>query len=230
MKKEYISIFTFSILLASLTVANGQPGPGKALPKQGFGFKAGINYSTQYSPENKGAFETTRILGFTAGGFYHYFFTRTLGIQVELSGSGKGSHWKENFYAEDEKKDILTYFDLPLLVRYQPFEKINFHLGPQVSYLGRAMQYNYRDGIRYVVEDFYNRVDAGIVGGVEANLDNHVNITLRYGHGFISCYKKGGYNYDAYNSYLQLTAGFRFEKSTRIQSKSKSYKRQKRRL
>ena len=227
--KKILTASLVTFLLAHFSIVDGQTMYNRSfMPKYGFGFKAGVNYATQYTPENEGAFESMRIFGFNAGGYYHYFFNRILGVQVEISGSGKGSHWKENFYAQDEKKDLLTYIDVPLLVRYQPHPRFNAHIGPQISILARAMQYDYDTRIKADVSDFYKMVDAGIVAGVEANLKNHVNLTLRYCHSLVSAYKTGGYNFDSYNSYLQLTAGYRIEKKMQLQSKTRSSIRRRR--
>jgi len=227
--KKIISLTVLSLMLACFTSANAQTMYNRRfLPKYGFGFYAGANYATQYTPDNQGAFETMRIIGFTAGGYYNYFINKAIGLQIEVSGSGKGSHWKENFYSQEEKKDLLTYIDVPLLVRYQPLSYLNIHIGPQVSYLVRAMQYDYATGVKADIIDYYKKVDAGLIAGVEANFINHINLTLRYGHSLISSYKEGGYNFDSFNSYLQLTAGYRFEKKMMLQSKTKSHLRRRR--
>ena len=227
--KKIISITVLSLLLVSYSNSYGQTMYNRRfLPKYGFGFKAGANYATQYTPENEGAFETMRIFGFTAGGYYNYFINKAIALQIEVSGSGKGSHWKENFYGQEEKKDLLTYIDVPLLVRYQPLSYLNFHIGPQASYLVRAMQYDYGTGVKADIIDYYKKFDAGLIAGIEANFKNNINLTLRYGHSLISSYLEGGYNFDSFNSYLQLTAGYRFEKKMMLQSKTKSHIRRKR--
>jgi len=222
--KKILSVTLVSILLSYFSIADGQTMYNRRnLPKYGFGFKAGVNWASQYTPDNQGAFEVMRIFGFNAGAYYNYFISRTIALQAEISGSGKGSHWKENFYAQDEKKDILTYIDLPILLRYQPLGNFNVHIGPQLSYLARAMQYDYETKIKADIGDFYRKFDIGLVAGVEMNLENHVNFTLRFSHSIISAYKEGGYNFDSYNNYLQLTAGYRFEKKMRIQTRSKTH-------
>ncbi len=190
-------------------------------PSYVFGAKAGLNVATQYSPGSEGVFDVKSIAGINAGGYYSYFINRVIAAQAELSVSVKGSHWKESNYP-DEAKDILTYFDLPLLIRYQPLNLINIHAGPQVSYLAKAMQYDYRTGLKGPIEDYYRPLDFSLVFGVEANLPKNIDLTVRYVRGLTSVYAPGGYNYQSYNNYFQFTAGYRFEREKKLQSRSKT--------
>jgi hypothetical protein len=216
------------LLLVNFTIVDAQTMYNRRFqPRYLFGVKAGVNVASQYSPGSQGVFEVKSIAGINAGGYYSYFLSRVIAVQVELSVSVKGSHWKENYYP-DEAKDILTYFDLPLLIRYQPLNLISFHAGPQVSYLARAMQYDYSTGLKGAIEDYYKSLDFAVVLGVEANLSYNIDLTLRYVRGLASVYAPGGYNYQSYNNYFQLTAGYRFEKEMKLQSKSKTNIRRKR--
>jgi hypothetical protein len=221
MKKK--CLFVFILLLAvNYTIVEAQTMFARRFQSRyGFGIKAGTNIATQYSPDNNGVFEVKSIPGLNVGANYNYFFHRVLAIQSEISVSGKGSHWKEYYYAQDEKKDILTYIDIPVLIRYQPLSNFNVHAGPQVSYLFRAMQYDYKTRLKTVIEDYYKPFDFGMVLGVEANLPYNIDLTVRYVRGLVSVDATGGYNYKSFNNYLQLTAGYRFEKDRKLQSKTK---------
>ena len=217
------------LLLVNLTIVDAQTMYNRRFqPRYLFGVKAGVNVASQYSPGSEGVFEVKSITGINAGGYYSYFLNRVIAVQAELSVSGKGSHWREYNYSQEEAKDILTYFDLPLLIRYQALNLINFHAGPQVSYLARAMQYDYGTGLKGAIDDYYKPLDFGLVFGVEANLPNRIDLTLRYVRGLASVYAPGGYNYQSFNNYFQLTAGYRFEKEMKLQSKSKTNIRRKR--
>jgi hypothetical protein len=222
MKKTYSLIFFF-FLVAHFSIVEGQTMYNRRFQsKFNFGIKAGVNVASQYSPGSNGVFEVKSILGFNGGGFYNYFFYRVLAFQSEISISGKGSHWKEFNYSQDEKKDLLTYFDIPLLIRYQPLGYLNIHAGPQVSYLPRAMQYDYKTKLKSAIEDYYKPFDFGLVLGVEANLPRRIDLTVRYVRGLSSAYAPGGYYYKSYNNYIQFTAGYRFEKEKQLQSKTKT--------
>jgi hypothetical protein len=217
------------LLIVNFTIVDAQTMYNRRFqPRYIFGVKAGVNVASQFSPGSEGVFEVKSIIGINAGGYYSYFLNRVIAVQAELSVSGKGSHWREYNYSQEEAKDILTYFDLPLLIRYQPLNLISFHAGPQVSYLVRSMQYNYGIRLKGAIDDYYKPLDIGLVFGVEANLPNKIDLTLRYVHGLTSVYAPGGYNYQSYNNYFQFTAGYRFEKEMKLQSKSKTNIRRKR--
>jgi hypothetical protein len=220
---------SFALLIFSFAAVEAQTMFDRRFqPGYVFGIKAGVNVANQFSPGSEGVFDVKNIIGINAGGYYCYFINRDLAVQAELSVSGKGSHWREFNYAQDEAKDILTYFDLPLLVRYQPVNFISIHAGPQVSYLAKAMQYNYKTGLKTVIEEYYKPLDFGLVFGVEANLPKNIDLTVRYVRGLVSANSPGGYNYQSYNNYFQFTAGYRFEREMKLQSKSKTSIRRKR--
>ena len=226
MKKTNVSVFLL-LLMVNFTIVDSQTMFSRRFqPRYIFGIKAGVNVASQYSPGSEGVFEVKSIAGINAGGYYAYFLNRVIALQTELSVSVKGSHWMENNYP-DEAKDILTYFDLPLLVRYQPSNLFNIHAGPQVSYLAKAMQYDYRTGLKGSVEDYYKPLDFSMVIGVEANLPVNIDLTVRYVRGLASVYAPGGYNYQSFNNYFQVTAGYRFEKERKLQSRSKTNIRRK---
>lgn len=222
MKKICFGILLF-LLIVNYNIADAQTMFNRRFqPRYIFGIKAGVNIASQYSPGSKGVFEVKSIAGIDAGGYFDYFINRVLAFQPELSVSVKGSHWRENYYSQDEKKDILTYLDLPLLIRYQLNGSISIHAGPQVSYLARGMQYDYKTRLKAVIEDYYKPVDLGMVIGVQASLPKNIDLTIRYVRGLISAYKSGGYNYDSYNNNFQFTVGYRFEREMKLQSKTKT--------
>lgn len=227
MQKLHCSVFLI-LLIVNFTIVNSQTMFSRRFqPRYVFGVKAGVNVASQNSPGSEGVFDVKSIAGINAGGYYSYFLNRVIAVQAELSVSVKGSHWKENNYP-DEAKDILTYFDLPLLIRYQPLNFFNIHAGPQVSYLAKAMQYDYGTELKGSIEDYYRPFDFSLVFGVEANLPKNIDLTVRYVRGLTSVYAPGGYNYQCYNNYFQFTAGYRFEREKKLQSRSKTNIRRKR--
>lgn len=228
MEKTCFCAFLFFLMISFTRVDAQTMFDRRFQPRYLFGIKAGVNIASQFSPGSEDVFEVKSIAGINAGGYYSHFISRVLAVQAELSVSGKGSHWREYNYSQDEAKDILSYFDLPLLLRYQPAPLINIHAGPQVSYLARAMQYDYSTLLKAAIEDYYKPLDFGMVVGVEANLPKNIDLTLRYVRGLISVNTPGGYNYKSYNNYFQFTAGYRFEKEMKLQSKSKTNIKRKR--
>jgi hypothetical protein len=229
MMRRVHPIVLLLLLIVNLTIIDAQTMFDRRFqPGYLFGIKAGANVASQYSPGTERVFEVKSIVGVNAGGYFAYFINRALAVQAEITVSGKGSHWREYNYSQVEAKDILTYFDLPLLLRYQPAALINIHAGPQVSYLARAMQFNYSTLQKEAVEDYYKPLDLGLVFGVEANLPKNIDLTIKYVRGLISVNVPGGYNYQYYNNYFQFTAGYRFERQMKLQSKSKTNIKRKR--
>jgi hypothetical protein len=207
--KKLLSLFLLILFVAGISVADGQgkykrymKGPQ---PKFGYGIKAGLNLANQKSPGGDAGVVVKYILGINAGGYCHYFFDRHFAIQTELMVSGKGSNWKDFYY---NKKDMVTYIDLPLLVRFQPVKYLNFYAGPQASYKVSASQKDIKEGITADISDYYKPFDFGLVLGAEVNLTNRLNITARYIVGLTPATTEE-YNTPWYNNYFQFSVGFR---------------------
>lgn len=178
----------------------------RSLPKYGFGVKAGANYASQTCVNKDVNYDVKGIFGINAGGYFCYFPVNTVAVQPELMVSVKGAHWKD---AYDEMKDVLTYVELPLLVRYQPVRIFNVHAGPQFGFLVNADQKDFKTGEKTSIKSFYNDFDLGATCGVEVNLPFGLNLTLRYYLGLIAVTNEYGYIDPWKNNYLQLSAGFR---------------------
>jgi hypothetical protein len=118
--------------------------------------------------------------------------------------SGKGTHWKDPFFEGD---DILTYLDMPILIKYQPVKLLNIHAGPEIGYRLRAIQKYVETGQKTDISDYYNKYDFGVAFGVETNLPFRVNITIRYVLGL----KSASTTYDKQwkNNFFQISAGYR---------------------
>jgi Outer membrane protein beta-barrel domain len=206
--RKILFLFVILLLIASDFVAIGQSKYyRRSEPKFGYGIKAGVNISTQSTTSKDANYDLKNIIRFNVGGYCNYFFNKFLAVQPELLVSGKGVHWKD-FY--DDRKDILTYIDIPLLIKYQPVRYINIHAGPQIGLRVRAMQKDLETGIKTKINDYYRTTDFGVACGVEANLPNHVNLTVRYVFGITSATTELLYVDPWFNNFLQFSAGFRF--------------------
>jgi len=120
--------------------------------------------------------------------------------------SGKGSHWQDNY---DNEKDIVTYIDLPILLRYQPLNFLNIHAGPQIGLMLNAKQKDMETGIKININDYYQNFDYGFVFGAEANLPNNLNLTLRYIMGLFSATTDIMYVDPWKNNLIQISLGYR---------------------
>jgi outer membrane immunogenic protein len=198
MKRRYFIVF---LIMPSFLFMNAQS-------KMGLGIKGGLNVNLHGF-----MFSEERSLVALHGGIYiNYPISKFLLIQSEILLSQKGEKWDEDIM---KGKYLLTYIDLPLLMRFHPTPNnafFNIHAGPQFSYLIRALRVYENeledDKGKEDIKERYKDFDIGLAIGFEFNFSFHVNFTLRYVHGLslVSDF----YGYDYKNYVLQLSAGYRF--------------------
>ena len=207
MKKQLILILLTSLIL-SFSSAYGQSKYfRKSKPKFGVGVKAGVNYATQTTSEEAANLDVKSILGINGGVYANYFLFDFLAIQPELMLSGKGAHWSDYY---DDAKDLLTYIDVPIFIKYQPIKLLNVHAGPEFGYRIRALQKNLKTGEKTDIKDYYRDFDLGLAFGVEANLPFKINLTIRYVLGLNPATTDSGYLIGPWkNNFFQLSAGYR---------------------
>lgn len=197
MRKKLFTALSVSVLFAATVTA--QPGFGA-------GVKGGINLATQSTTGEGENVAVRQLIGYNAGVYGNVFITDFLGIQAELLVATRGSDWDDPFYYV---KDLLTYIDLPLLIKYQPIKYANVHIGPQFGYLLSARQKDKDDGEVRDIMDWYNPLDVGLVFGAEATLPFRVNFTVRYVVGLVSSTNDVEYIDPWMNNFLQFSLGFR---------------------
>jgi len=212
MKKKVILLILI-LSTANILIVEGQSRYfRKKQPKLGYGIKAGINYAWQSTTNKEMEDGTYSIVGINAGGYSNYFIRKQFAVQAELMVSGKGSGWKyeESEYVEDIK-DILTYIDLPIMIRYQPAKFVNFHAGPQIGIKLNALQRDMEAGTKININEYYLAFDYGALLGVEANLPYNLNLTLRYVYGLFSANNTNFKYHDPWkNNFVQFSIGYRF--------------------
>lgn len=209
MKKHLLYVFLI-LMIADISMAFGQPTRNKyrkSQPAFGYGAKAGVNIASQSTTGSDVAIDVKGVVRINAGGYCNYYVNEYLGIQAELLASGKGAHWKD-FY--DDMKDLLTYVDIPLLIKYQPVSFINIQAGVQAGLRVTAKQKDLKTGIKSDIKDYYNFTDYSLTGGVEANLPNKINLTLRYVYGLTPATNDVQYVDPWKNNLIQFSVGYRF--------------------
>jgi len=177
-----------------------------AQSKLGLGFKAGLNLSTQSTTGAGEGVNVKSISRINCGAYCNYFLFDKLAIQPELILSGKGSDWNDPAY---DVKDLLTYIDIPLLIRYQPLKYVNIHAGPQVGFLISALQKDNISGEKTNIQSYYNGMDFSFVAGAEANLPFNLNLTMRYILGITSGSNDIEYVEPWMNRVFQVSLGYR---------------------
>lgn len=197
MKKTLLLTIVISLLISASLSAQLNLGAG---------VKGGINLATQVTTGTGEGVAVQQLLGFNAGVYANFFILDYLAVQPELQVSTRGSNWDDPYY---DVSDLLTYIDLPILIKFQPIKYVNVHAGPQFGLLLKAMQREDETGDTYDIGDWYNMLDMGIAFGAEANLPYRVNLTIRYVLGLVSATNDVQYIEPWRNNFLQISLGFR---------------------
>ena len=207
MKKHILILMLTSFLLFTFSSTDAQKKYHKKDdPTFGLGVKAGINYASQSTSSGAADVNVTSVLRMNGGVYANYFFFDFLAVQPELMLSGKGLHWKDQF---SDAEDILTYIEMPILIKYQPVKMLNIHAGPEFGYRLNATQKNLDNGQKTDIKNYYSNFDIGLALGVEANLPFRINLTVRYVMGLNTVYTGTENNEKWKNNYFQISAGYR---------------------
>jgi len=201
MKKCLFSLVVFFFTAALIHL--------EAQPEIGFGVRAGVNISSQSTSvraENVQTIDLNGLLRYNGGVWFNYFIIDRLAIQPELLISGKGANWNDPDY---DVKDLLTYIDVPVLIRYQIIDFLNIHAGPEFGHLLRARQKDNATGDIIGINDYYKKSDFGIAVGLEGNLPMKINVTVRYVFGLIPTTTDVQYIDPWYNNFFEISVGYR---------------------
>jgi hypothetical protein len=196
MKKLFLTIVLLSV--CSLLFA----GPG-------LGIKGGANFATQDANSILPGvnISTSNLTGFVGGVYVNWFFGDKIAIQPELLYSRKGSKSDISFGTSLQESNTtkLSYFDIPVLVRWQIIKFVNIHAGPQFSILTKAVTESGTTS-EDIKEELKNS-DVGFIIGAEANLPLRLNLTARYIFGLTDV--SDIEDLEIKNSTFQLTLGIR---------------------
>lgn len=205
--KKQVFILLLASLLFSLSSADAQYHSfRKSESKFGAGIKAGINYANQSTSGGSPNTDVQSIVGINGGVYCNYFLLDVLAIQPELMISGKGVHWKDQYY---DASDVLTYIDMPILIKYQPVKLLNIHAGPEFGYNLGAWQKNLDNGQKTDIKAYYNSLDMALAVGIEATFPIKVNLTIRYVLGLKPATTNNTYNEEWKNNFFQISLGYR---------------------
>jgi hypothetical protein len=206
MKKHIFFLVLISFALTCFSAEAQRKYLKRSEPDFGLGVKAGLNYANQSTSSQGTNIDVQSIIGINGGVYCNYFLFDFLAVQPEIMISGKGLHWKDQFY---DAQDILTYIDMPILIKYQPIKMFNIHAGPQFGYRLSAWQKNLDNGQKTDIKDYYKNFDLGVAFGVEANLPFKINLTIRYVLGLSTVYNGTENNEQWKNNFFQVSAGYR---------------------
>lgn len=188
MKKISIIVTALALLMASLFTmsANAQFSVGV---KAGAGF---TNFSENADNELKGK------TGLVIGALGTYQIQPKLSVQAELLYSMQGAKEGEGSYD-------FNYINVPLTVRYNVWNNLHLHTGPQLGFLASA-KVNYMGG-KEDVKDNLKGGDFAWLLGATYELKNGFLADLRFVKGLTDISDN---NSDIKNTGIQLTIGYRF--------------------
>ncbi|WP_456314530.1 porin family protein [Pseudomonas shirazensis] len=165
-----------------------------------FGVKAGGNYS-DFSNAN---FDTEGLPGFHAGAIIAFDINEKWSVQEDFLFSTQGAKIKGGFY--DGKDLKLSYVSVPIVLKYKTSFGLYFEAGPQVGILVSE------DFKELTNDDFAEKIDAGMVGGIGYQFPNGLGIGARYYYGLtdISKIKSTTINTDFQNNMSQVSLFYIF--------------------
>ncbi|OXB02361.1 porin family protein [Flavobacterium pectinovorum] len=165
-----------------------------------FGIKAGGNYS-DFSNAN---FDTEGLPGFHAGAIIAFDINEKWSVQEDFLFSTQGAKIKGGF--SDGKDLKLSYVSVPIVLKYKTSFGLYFEAGPQVGILVSE------DFKELTNDDFAEKIDAGMVGGIGYQFPNGLGIGARYYYGLtdISKIKSTTINTDFQNNMSQVSLFYIF--------------------
>ncbi len=192
MKKITFQFSVFLIFILNINISNAQTY---------FGFKVGTNFSNINGDNDlKGV-----KFGMHVGAVTEIQISDLFSLQPELLYSKLGSQDKNN----KSLKYNNNYIVIPIMVKYFINNVISIDLGPQVGYLLFAKSSNGWEEWTDIKKDL-NTFDYGINLGASYEMDNGMNINIRYNYNFANIYKADILNLDANNTVIQLSLGYKF--------------------
>lgn len=152
-----------------------------------WGIKAGLNLAefsgsgyfndrTGYAPISP---KRSFLTGYTVGLLAEIPVTDQFYIQPELDFTLSGNKVRDSSYAQTVK---LGYLDLPILLKYKPFEGVSLFAGPQLDYLLFAGYSSVLDAKSYsgAVKPSFKAVGFSGVAGLGFGFTANFGIEARY--------------------------------------------------
>ncbi len=182
-------------------------------PKTTFGFKAGVNLSNLNVKDWAGV-ESKGRTGVVGGLFIDIPFGRVISVQPEFLYSQMGGKLKGVTNISQEVDQKLTYFSIPLLLKFNVSRHFSFLVGPQFDFLSTS-QLSY-GGTSTNNDSKFNKNDIAATAGIQFWMGRYFGIDARYIYGTknISHYNSSSLtNYGKMNNQaFQITANIRFGK------------------
>jgi hypothetical protein len=244
-----IAILAVTMVISSTQKANSQVlislllGDKLNSEKLKFGLDGGVNWSniTNIDPSNYKAHFNI--------GFYFDFLLKEntkwylhTGVLVKSSMGPQGlnpytigNSDLDSLFTGGKMSRKLSYFNVPILVRYQFKNNLYIEAGPNLGLMSKAYDIFYADvkdkkDLTYEldVRDQYNRIDAGVMGGVGFQVlkGTGYNFGMRYYYGLTELLKDNSGDPQR-NSTFYLYASFPVGAGEKAKAKAEAKKKEK---
>jgi len=180
-----------------------------------YGFKVGANLANFYGDIENNSIKASFHIGAVAEISVSDLFS----VQPELLFSMQGSQGENNSLLTShtsvpiDGKDFSStktnfyYLNLPVMVKYFVTDMISIDAGPQVGYLLYAKESNGTDELTDI-KDLTKSIDYGLNLGGSYEMDNGMNINLRYYYGLANVLDSNDAKMN--NALIQISLGYKF--------------------
>ncbi|AFD07637.1 porin family protein [Solitalea canadensis] len=171
--------------------------------KAQFGLKLGANFANQHATYQNLSANGSTLTSIYLGGFVNTGIGGNFSFQPEFLISSQGT--QTNYNGNTIKFNTVN-INIPLMIKVNATEGLNFEAGPQLGFLVSAKARNKGNSID--IADGYNTVDLGINAGVEYVFPSGFLLGLRYSHGITDILKDD--EATTTNRVILLGIGYRF--------------------
>lgn len=197
-------IFAFIAVTLFAWDANAQMRTPASAQASNFGIRGGASFFNWGGDDGSNNDYTNRA-GFHAGIYGNMFVTNNFAIEPGAYYSQKGTA-ADNFA---DSRTVLSYVDVPILLRFYASDGFNVFAGPQGSILVDSKFEGDAFGSTFEWErDDINDLDAGLVFGLGYNLPVGLNVQGSYDLGLTPVFKDS--DAKVYNRGFKVSLGYSF--------------------
>jgi len=194
--KKILAITIVALFLSTTSFAQ--------LLKLNYGPKIGVNVSNHTLTLNAGGYSTSPLVGVQAGAFIGVQLPLKFAAQLEVLYSQAGAKYKSaNTF--DLKQDFVS---IPLIVKYNVFDKLNIYVGPQIDFLISAKTIYATGGSPQDDKENENTSYFSIATGAEYNLPFGLVVSARYQPTFKEQFKKTIFNINSKRNLFTFSVGY----------------------
>jgi len=152
---------------------------GIAAQAQEIGAKAGINLANIRSTFDGDSESGDMAFDFHIGGYAEFEISELVSFQPEILYSREGSSDSESF--EEKVRLQVNLIQVPVIFKFHVAEGFNLQIGPQTGFVV-AKKFR-ADGSSVNIEEGFNTVVFGAVGGAGIEVNENIEIGGRYNLG-----------------------------------------------